>query len=128
MAHQKALARRAHSRRRSLGVNSCLKNLIIKRLQAGHSPEQIAHRLRLEYPCVPTMHISHESIYLMIYNDAKNGENLYHYLRRTAKWRKRRFHKNSRRLQIPNRKSIHMRPMVVARRKRIGDWEGDHIT
>jgi IS30 family transposase len=38
-----------------------------RRWSTAWSPEQIAHRLRLDFPEDPTMHISHEAIYQALY-------------------------------------------------------------
>lgn len=38
-----------------------------RRWSAAWSPEQIARRLRLDFPQDPTMHISHEAIYQALY-------------------------------------------------------------
>lgn len=44
-----------------------LREEVITRLNAGHSPEQIALRLPLEYPDDESMSISHETIYQALY-------------------------------------------------------------
>ena len=84
------------------------------------SPEQISGRLNTE----EGIRISHEHIYQYIYADKASGGKLYRHLR-CKKKRRKRYGSYDRRGVIPNRVSIDDRPAVVAKRSRIGDWEGD---
>jgi len=86
------------------------------------SPEQIAGRLKLEQQPA----VSHERIYLYIYADKQRGGSLYRHLRSQKKLRKR-YTGRQRRGQIPNRVSIELRPAIVARKSRLGDWEADTL-
>ncbi|MCH7764333.1 MAG: IS30 family transposase [Candidatus Marinimicrobia bacterium] len=70
--------------------------------------------------------VSHERIYIHIYQDKDKGGNLYTHLRGRKRYRKRNG-SNDRRGQIKNRVSIDERPDVVEQRSRIGDWEADTI-
>lgn len=94
------------------------------------SPEQIAHRLPLEFPDDPTMRISHEAIYQALYVQGRGA------LRRelTACLR------TGRALRVPRARTrrrgkgfitpevmISERPPVVADRAVPGHWEGDLI-
>jgi len=91
-------------------------------LEKDFSPEQVSawalkkHNLR----------ISHEWIYQHIWEDKKNGGDLYKHLRRKKKYRKRGCNKDSRG-KIPHQKSLDDRPEAANERERIGDWEGDTI-
>jgi len=97
--------------------------LIIERyLSKDFSPEQTAHWV-LKYFCIK---ISYEWIYRHIWEDKKNGGQLYEHLRRKKKYRKRGA-KGDNRGKIPHQKRIDERPAVVERRERIGDWEADTI-
>jgi len=91
-------------------------------LRQQWSPEQIAGRLKLEHRAT----VSHERIYLYIYADKQRGGTLYRHLRSQKKQRKR-YGGQARRAQIPDRISIEQRPAIVARKRRIGDWEADTI-
>jgi IS30 family transposase len=91
-------------------------------LRQDWSPQQISGRLRLEQQ--PT--VSHEWIYLHIYDDKRRGGTLHRHLRSQKKQRKR-YGGYLRRGQIPNRTSIDQRPKIVARKGRFGDWEADTI-
>lgn len=72
------------------------------------------------------MAISHESIYLHVYQDKRRGGDLHKHLR-CQKKRRKRYGKQDRRGRIPNRVSIDERPAIVNNKSRIGDWEGDTI-
>jgi IS30 family transposase len=88
------------------------------------SPEQIAGRLALEGG---EQRVSHESIYAHIYSDKRAGGDLWRQLS-CQKLRKRRYGAGrTRRHLIPNRVPIEMRPAIVERKTRFGDWEGDTL-
>jgi IS30 family transposase len=91
-------------------------------LRQDWSPEQISGRLKLEKK--PS--VSHECIYLYIYAEKRRGGTLHQHLRSQKKQRKR-YSGYIRRGQIPNRTSIEKRPLIVAQKKRFGDWEADTI-
>lgn len=86
------------------------------------SPEQISGYLKLHH----LGRVSDERIYQHIYQDKRAGGSLYLNLR-CQKKRRKRYGKNSRRGQIPNRRMIDLRPEVVAAKSRLGDWEADTI-
>lgn len=127
-AHHKYEIRKRHHRMRKLNANSRLQAYIIDRIKNYHSPDEIAHRMRLDNPQDKSMRVSHESIYIWLYENARQGGTWYRFLRRSVKKRHRRILKNSRRITIPGKKSIHTRPAAVIQRDRLGDWEGDLIT
>ena len=79
------------------------------------SPEQISIRLLMEQD----ISISHEWIYLHIYQDKHQGGDLHKHLR-CQKKRRKRYGKQDRRGRIPNRISIDERPAIVANKSRIG--------
>lgn len=101
-----------------------------RRWASAWSPEQIAHRLRLDFPDDETMRISHEAIYQSLYVQGRGA------LRRelTACLR------TGRALRVPRARSrgrgksfiapeimISERPAEVADRAVPGHWEGDLI-
>ena len=90
-------------------------------LKLDWSPEQISGTLN-----EIGVRINHESIYLRIYADKRNGGSLWKNLRQQKKYRKRSSGRD-RRGQIPDRVWIDKRPKDVEARKRLGDWEGDTI-
>lgn len=106
-----------------------LKDYVVKELKEDHSPDQIAGRLNNEPP--PELEgetISHESIYQYIYNGEGRFESLYPHLRTGRYKRQRRFDRKKRnKINIPERVSIHLRPEVIGKRERFGDWETDSM-
>jgi IS30 family transposase len=52
---------------RKLDVNAALLGEVLQRLEQRHSPEQIAGRLREDFPEDPEMWVSHETIYQAMY-------------------------------------------------------------
>lgn len=117
--------RRSKSKKRRKIDYSKTRNYVYQKLQVGWSPEQISGRMRFEgrkdYVCL-------ETIYNFIYTDSLWIEDkMYQYLRRGKKrrtnWKGRGTHK----LKIPNRTSIHNRPIIVDERQEIGHYEGDSV-
>ena len=86
------------------------------------SPEQTSSWLALN----ENVKISHEWIYLYIYQDKKNGGDLHEHLR-SQKKRRKRYGSNDRRGQLKNRVSIDERPSIVDLKTRVGDWEADTV-
>lgn len=124
---------RAQEKRKSRGREERLKSpelreYVITHLKQGWSPEQIAHS-------APES-ISHEAIYQYVYAQIhRNGygyvrpghEDLRQYLPRRHKRRAVMGGRRTQRVLRPKGPSIETRPLVVALRTRIGDWEGDSI-
>ena len=95
---------------------------IERRLCEEYSPEQVSNWIRKDHD----LKVSHEWIYQHIWQDRKRGGTLYQHLRRKKKYRNRGRKRDNRGI-IPNRKSIEERPLIVEKRKRVGDWEADTI-
>ena len=97
------------------------------RLMLGWSPEQIAARLRRDYPQDMRRRISHETIYASIYIIPRGHLRrlLIGCLRQHRKVRRSRYRSGERRGQIPNRTPIALRPPEVETRRVPGHWEGD---
>jgi IS30 family transposase len=91
-------------------------------LREDWSPEQISCWLEME----KSVSVSHEWIYLYIYQDKSEGGDLHRHLR-CQKPRRKRYGSNDRRGQIRDRVSIDERPEIVDHRSRIGDWEVDTV-
>ena len=121
LAHRKAMERRERicSNRRTPRwiINKALRFLC----EEDWSPKQISGYLKLE-----GISISHERIYQEIRAD--ETEQLKKHCRHNMKYRrhKRRKRKSSERTLIPNRTSIHQRP-IEADGTRFGDWEMDLV-
>lgn len=97
---------------------------VLEKLREGWSPEQICGRLKLENG---RQIICPETIYQFIYSPTNKGLGLWEYLPRKQKRRQRKFGRASKRLHIPNRVSIHLRPKGVEKRESFGHWEGDTV-
>ena len=110
-----------------IGTYGRLKFYVYKSLLTGWSPEQIAGRIKLDYPNDPVMSISHEAIYMHIYSHRQASLNRklisllpYHNTRR-----RRLKGSQKRRIRILDQVSIDERPKHVETRQEIGHWEGD---
>jgi IS30 family transposase len=100
-----------------------IKYWIERKLGLQWSPEQIAGRASLEI----NFRISHEWIYSYVYRDRLRGGELYKNLRWGRRQRKKRNYRPRERTRYSRAKSIEIRPEIVNKRERIGDWEGDSI-
>jgi len=121
--------RRKPKRPRKLTLHPHLLAYVEKRLKEYWSPEQIARRIRKEYPLDTGMRISHETIYQHLYV-LPRGElkkELIRCLRQKPPFRKRRLiaQTHQRRGSIQDFISIEERPQEVADRSVPGHWEGD---
>ena len=131
-AHDRSQRARTRPQRLKLQKNPVLRNYVTARLNRYWSPEQIAGRLRLDYPDNTRMHISHEAIYRCVYlNKARKTlpHGIHHCLRRHRPIRhgKRYSTRGQWRSQIKNARSIHDRPTEAEDRTVAGHWEGDLI-
>lgn len=91
------------------------------------SPEQIAHRLPLDFPNDCTMRVSHQTLYQWIAQDRTSGGRWYRCLRQFRRQRRKRYGSGPRTPRFNGRVSLAERPAIVARRGRFGDWEGDTV-
>ena len=122
-AQSRYCLRRKESKRPFRKIKGDLETDIIKRIHKYHSPEQICGRQRLEGMST----VSHETIYKYIWENKNKGGDLYCYLRNSPKKKKKRYGKKENRGVIPGKKRIGLRPAIVEKNSRIGDWEGDTI-
>lgn len=110
--------------------NSKLRFYMFSRLKLGWSPEQIAERLKLDYPRDTSMRISYESIYKYIYFECKGM--LQQYLIKWLPYSKpKRYGKHKKRFiymgSIIDRVTIDERPEHIETREEEGHWEGDLV-
>ena len=123
-AHAKASQRRQQASNRPRKMTPDVVALIERIMtQEQWSPEQIAGRLARE----GIVSTSHETIYRHVWEDKKDGGNLYLHLRHNGKKYNKRKSRNSGRGLIQGRVDIDQRPAIVAAKSRIGDWEADTI-
>ena len=119
-AQRKAEERRLRCRRKSKMNNRRLRSSVTRLLKKAWSPDQIAKWLRRERPRSPEMHVSHQTIYTWI---AQEAPELRAHLRRDGKRRSG----PETRGRLVGCTSIEGRPKVVDSRRRFGDWEGDTV-
>jgi transposase, IS30 family len=112
-----------------LAGNEKLRDEVQNRLTDEHSPEQIARRLRLDFPDEPEMWVSPETIYQSVYVQGRGNlrRELHTCLRTGRALRKPQRRADSRRARIPDMVNISQRPAEVADRAVPGHWEGDLI-
>jgi IS30 family transposase len=124
-ADRRALGRALRPKRAKLARSPRLRAEVERRLVERWSPEQIAARLRLDFPDEAEMRVSHETIYRSLYVQSRGA------LRRelTAYLRTGRQQRRSRgtRFGGPLRDmvSISERPAEIEDRAVPGHWEGD---
>jgi transposase, IS30 family len=88
------------------------------------SPDQIAGRLRREFPHDRRRRVSHQTVYVWIRQQAAPARQHWESLLRRGGRKKPR---EDGRGRITGQVSIEGRPSVVDRRERFGDWEGDTL-
>jgi IS30 family transposase len=117
-AQQLSDARR-HQRRTKKMDRPEIRTYVCQRIKKCWSPDEVAERMKVDFPDNPRLRISHQTIYRSI-RTSDHPRPLQQCLRR-YKVRKRR---NMRR---PEAQRIANRPPEIDRRERVGDWEGDTI-
>ncbi len=126
-AEEKALVRKCRSRGAYKKDNPYALEAIKDGLEKKWSPRIIAARLKQKYPEDRHRQLSHQSIYEIIWEDKAGGGEWCKGLPHGRRKRRKRYGKPEQRGQIRNRVSIEDRPAIVARKERVGDWEGDSI-
>lgn len=133
IAHERALTKRKNRGRHDRLKNEAVRTYVIDHLKEGWSPEQISGRIKKAI----NQKISHEAIYQYIYAQFYRGgngwlksgatEDLRIYLRRKRKVRLGKSFRATKRVRMLPGKLIDIRPTVVEKRARIGDWESDTV-
>ena len=122
-AHHKAMERRARPRQFKMTPEVLMH--IQEKLALEWSPEQISETMEQAVG----VKVSHERIYQYLWNDKKQGGQLWRKLRLAGRdKRRKRYGKRDCRGRIPNRTSIEERPAIVEQRARVGDWEADLVS
>src|SRR5512138_15848 len=118
-AHQRAIRRRRPPVYR---ISAEVWEQVFRLLRQDWSPEQISGRLKQEVG----IRLSPEWIYQYVFANRRLGGTLFQHLRVLRK-RKKRSRVSERRGRLPNIHSIDLRPAIVNRRGRLGDWEVDTL-
>ncbi len=129
MAQTHADRGRRGPRNAKLATNLRLRREVQERLERHDSPEQIAGRLKIDFPEEPEMWVSAETIYQSLYIQSRGGlkRELTAHLRTGRSMRKPRAVTGQRRTRIPDMVMISDRPPEVEDRAVPGHWEGDLI-
>lgn len=122
VAHQYTVARRRRSRRNThFSVDEWA--LVEHLIRLDWSPEQVSGWLKRH----GILSISHETIYLRIWRDKKQGGSLWTHLRQATKKRRKRYRSHDSRGRLAGKRHISERPPEVDDRSVIGHWEIDTI-
>jgi IS30 family transposase/transposase len=125
-----AEAHRQRPKSRKLLANPVLLDEVVARLKQRHSPQQIAGRLRQDFPDDPEMWVSHETIYQAVYVQPR-GElaKLVKTALRTGRTQRKPQGRNatSNTGQLKDMINISERPAEADDRAVPGHWEGDLI-
>ncbi len=126
-AHHVAYDRSRRPKKAKLCAGLLL-DTVEKWLEQWWSPQEIARRLRLEYPKDSTMWVSHETVYASLFVQGR-GElrRELHRCLRTGRASRRSRTEIEHRGKIPNMVMISERPAEVEDRAVPGHWEGDLI-
>ena len=127
-AHHQAQLRTPRPKPTKLASNPELCSRVIADLESLWSPQQIARRLKTEFPNNELMRVSHETIYKTIYVQGRGSlrKELAACLR-TGRAQRRPQGRTKRQASIPDMIMISERPPEVEDRAVPGHWEGDLI-
>ncbi len=122
-----AWARGRRPKRCRLATHPALRDAVATKLAQQWSPQQIAGWLRRAYPNDPTMHVSHETIYLSLFVQSRGvlKKALQAQLRQRHTIRRPRTAAPKSGGYIVGAVSIRERPATVEDRAVPGHWEGD---
>ena len=126
-AHLMAQERAAASHRPYRMGYDRLVDWVVKHLLKGWTPEEISGRLPTEFPDDARMRASAETIYAWIYSKPQQHRQLWQYLPRGQRKRRKRAGRRVHCERIRWRTSIHDRPAVIEDRGQFGHWESDSV-
>ena len=126
-AQEETDKRMVERRKRPPLKNDWIYQYVVSRLGMGWSPEQIEGRLKLKFKEQYHKNIGHEAIYQYVFNPNNRDENLWEYLPRKQKKRKKQKGRGVHHSRIPDRVSIHLRPESISNRIELGHFEGDTV-
>jgi transposase, IS30 family len=123
-AQQRTDVRRRLGRRARKMSDRQVHKYVCARLRRYWSPDQVAGRSQRECCRQPTRQISRQTIYRWIHEQPQEERNCWRECLRFGVPRRKRREDAGR---LPNAVRIDGRPLIVASRRRYGDWEGDTI-
>jgi IS30 family transposase len=128
-AHALAYHRASRPKPAKLLTNLRLRDMVEADLAKKYSPEQIAGRLKVEFPDQPEMQVSTETIYQSLYVQSRGAlkQELTRCLRTGRAVRRPSRKVGQRKNRIPNMINISERPAEADDRAVSGHWEGDLI-
>ena len=128
-AHALAYARASRPKTAKLVTNLVLRGKVEADLAKKYSPEQIAGRLKVDFPDQPEMQVSTETIYQSLYVQSRGAlkRDLTRYLRTGRAVRRPSRKVGQRKNRIPNMINIAERPAEAEDRAVPGHWEGDLV-
>ena len=128
-AHALAYDRASRPKPAKLLTNLVLRGKVEADLAKKYSPEQIAGRLKVEFPDQPEMQVSTETLYQSVYVQSRGAlkRDLTRCLRTGRAVRKPCRKPGQRKNRIPNMINISERPAEADDRAVPGHWEGDLI-
>jgi IS30 family transposase len=128
-AHALAYVRASRPKPAKLVTNLRLRGKVEADLAKKYSPEQIAGRLKVDFPDQPEMQVSTETIYQSLYVQSRGAlkHELTRYLRTGRAVRRPSRKVGQRKNRIPNMINIAERPAEADDRAIPGHWEGDLI-
>lgn len=128
-AHAAAYERASRPKPAKLAINPVLRARVEDDLGRKYSPEQIAGRLREEYPDDPERQVCAETIYQALYMQSRGAlrRELTRCLRTGRAMRRPSRKAGQRKNRIPNMINIAERPAEAGDRAVPGHWEGDLI-
>ncbi len=126
-AEQAALNRARRPKPAKLRTCASLRVEVLARLREDWSPQQISRFLKEEYPGQLEMQVSHETIYLSLYVQARGAlrKELTKHLRRRHQTRQPQKRETTSPGKIKDMINISQRPAEAADRAVAGHWEGD---
>ncbi len=112
-----------------LATNARLRGIVEADLAKKYSPQQIAGRLKIQFPDSPEMQVSTETIYQSLYVQSRGPlkRDLTRYLRTGRAVRKPCRKPGQRKNRIPDMINVSERPAEADDRAVPGHWEGDLI-
>lgn len=122
LAIKKCAERHKHKKKKER-FTEWIKDYVTTLIKEDYSPEQISGVAKKDN----ILCVSHERIYQYIWQDKKQGGELYKHLRTQGKRYRKRGASKDKRGQIVGRKDIENRPKIVDEKSRFGDLEIDLI-